>query len=197
MLEKHVRIAIWSPRLFLALTIIFLGVASAPGLSSAQEVRGCAAEGPGATAGAAGAGAVAALPVIQVVGDVARPMTFGAAELERLPRRRALVEDRNGPAEFEGVPLLEILRAAGLPVESLRGAQVATVVIAEARDGYRAAYSLGELDDAFSGRLFILADRRGGDVLGEDEGPFRVVAEGDTRRSRWIREVRCLRVVTH
>jgi hypothetical protein len=86
---------------------------------------------------------------------------------------------------------------AGVPVESLRGAQAATVVVAEAKDGYRAAYSLAVLDETFSGRLFILADRRGEAALGEGEGPFRVIAEGETRRSRCIREVRCLRVVLH
>jgi hypothetical protein len=136
-------------------------------------------------------------PSLQILGDVAHPITLGIADLERLPRHRVQVEDRGGPAGFEGVPLLEILRVAGVPVESLRGAQAATVVIAVAHDGYRSAYSLAELDNTFSDRLFILADRREGAALGEGEGPFRVVAEGETRRSRWIREVQCLRVVRY
>lgn len=161
-----------------------------------------AAQTPAQTPSSCGAeiDAPGAGPVIKVVGDVARPITLGAADLERLPRRRVVVEDRDGPAEFEGVPLLEILKGAGVPVESLRGPQAATVVVAEASDGYRAAYSLGELDPSFSDRLFILADRRladsgAGEGLREGEGPFRVVAEGEARRSRWIRAVQCLRVV--
>lgn len=167
----------------LAAALGLLAPAVAPGLASAQEARSCGPE--------------LAAQLLHVVGDVAHPLALGAAELREFPRRRVQVEDRDGPAEFEGIPLLELLRAAGVPVESLRGAQTATVVVAEASDGYRAAYSLAELDDTFSGRLFILADRRGDAALGEDEGPVRVVGQGEPRRSRWIRGVRCLRVVAH
>ena len=76
----------------------------------------------------------------------------------------------------------------------MRGPLASTVVVAEARDGYRAAYTLAELDPDFSGREIILADRKNGATLSPDEGPLRIFMLGETRRSRWPRQVHCLRI---
>jgi hypothetical protein len=124
-----------------------------------------------------------------------RSLALRAGDLERLPRQRIQLDDRDGPALFEGVALRDVLRLAGVPVDSLRGPQAAMVVVAEARDGYRAAFSLAELDEGFSDRLFVLADRKNGAPIADGDGPFRVVGKGEGRRSRWIRQVHCLRVV--
>lgn len=134
--------------------------------------------------------------IVYVRGEVERSLDLSAEDLERLPRTRFRLEDGEGGAvAYEGVAMKDILAHAGVPMESLRGPQAATVVVAEARDGYRAVYALGELDESFSDRLVVLVDRKDGAALAEDEGPFRVVMRGERRRSRWIRQVSCLRVV--
>jgi len=134
-------------------------------------------------------------PILHVRGAVDSPLDLNADDLAGLPRRRLQVEERDGGvAEYEGILLADVLARAGVPMESLRGRQAATVVVAEARDGYRAVYALAELDPAFSDRELVLADRKNGAELSADEGPFRLIMLGERRHSRWIRQLSCLRV---
>lgn len=133
---------------------------------------------------------------VYVLGVDGGAVSLGAPELEALPRAHAeVVRDDGGADVYEGVTLAALLARVDVPMESLRGPQAATVVVAEARDGYRAAYALAELDASFSDRLVLLADRKNGEALGDAEGPFRIVMRGERRHSRWIRQVSCLRVV--
>ena len=41
----------------------------------------------------------------------------------------------------------------------------------------------------------ILADKRDGKPLAATEGPFRIVAPGDKRPARWIRQVTAFRII--
>jgi len=171
------------PRVVLSVGVLVGLVLSAPGGASAQQPSSCPTPGQGSGA------------VLHLRGAVQEPLTLSAPELDRLPRERVRVEERDGGvAEYEGVLLAAILARAGVPTESLRGPQASTVVVAEALDGYRAAFALAELDAAFSDRRVLLVDRKNGAPLSAEEGPFRVVMEGERRHSRWIRQVVCLRV---
>jgi hypothetical protein len=69
------------------------------------------------------------------------------------------------------------------------------VLLVSAADGYKVAFALAEVDPAFAAREIILADKREGKPLDAKQGPFRVVAPGDKRPARWIRQVTELRVV--
>lgn len=133
--------------------------------------------------------------VVYVRGAVPQALELSARELEGLRRERVRVVERDGStAEYEGVALADVLMLAGMDMGSLRGPQVATVVVAEARDGYRAVYALAELDASFSDRRVVLVDRKNGNALTDQEGPFRIIMDGESRHSRWIRQVTCLRV---
>ncbi|MGO4777355.1 hypothetical protein AB4084_17920, partial [Lysobacter sp. 2RAB21] len=69
------------------------------------------------------------------------------AVIARLPQVTAQGEAHGRKLSCEGVALHELLHASGaMPAEPLRGAQLARVVVVRARDGYRAAFSLAELD---------------------------------------------------
>jgi hypothetical protein len=57
------------------------------------------------------------------------------------------------------------------------------------------AFALAELDPAFATREIIFADKRDSKPLGAKEGPFRIVAPGDKRPARWIRQLTELKVV--
>ncbi|MNW13631.1 hypothetical protein D3C71_2116330 [compost metagenome] len=64
-----------------------------------------------------------------------------------------------------------------------------------ARDGYRVAFSLGELDPTLGNRTVVLTDRCNGAALDADDGPWRLVAPGESRPARWIRQVESIRVI--
>lgn len=97
---------------------------------------------------------------------------------------------------YEGVPLGDLLRKAGVPRgEKLRGKAMATYVLATASDGYRVLFSLGELDPSFMDSNVLVADTLNGAPLGPNEGPLKLVAPHDKRPARWIRMVNSLTVL--
>jgi DMSO/TMAO reductase YedYZ molybdopterin-dependent catalytic subunit len=134
--------------------------------------------------------------VLRVGGAVKTPLSLTAEDMAKLPRATVRAKDRDDrEATFEGTPLVEILRAAGVEFgERLRGEALARCVAVEAADGYRAVFALPELDPAFAERTIILADRRDGKPLSEAEGRFRVIVPGEKRHARWVRQVVALTV---
>ena len=89
---------------------------------------------------------------------------------------------------------------AGLKLgQDLRGPALASYLLVEAADGYRAVFALPEIDPACTDRTILLADRRDGKPLPAQEGPLRIVVPGEKRRSRWVRLVVALdrSCVTH
>jgi hypothetical protein len=68
-------------------------------------------------------------------------------------------------------------------------------LLVEAADGYKVVFAVTEFDPAFATREIILADKRDGKTLDAKEGPLRIVAPGDKRPARWIRQVTTFRVI--
>lgn len=60
----------------------------------------------------------------------------------------------------------------------------------DANDGARAVYALAEVEPSFCDKLILLADKRDGQSLNVDEGPFRMVIPSDKRHVRWLRQVK-------
>jgi len=84
----------------------------------------------------------------------------------------------------------EILKLARGPTgEKLRGKGLLLYLLVETADGYRVVFALPELDLVFTDQTIILADRRDGKPLSEQEGPLRVVVPGEKRQGRWVRQV--------
>jgi DMSO/TMAO reductase YedYZ molybdopterin-dependent catalytic subunit len=140
--------------------------------------------------------APASTVVLSVRGDVPRPLELTAAEISRLPRLTVRAKDHEGKeAEFAGVAMVEVLKKVGVKFgQDLRGPALATYVVVEASDGYRAVFALAELDPAFAERVILLADQRDGKPLGAKEGPLRVIVPGEKRHARWVRQVIALKV---
>jgi DMSO/TMAO reductase YedYZ molybdopterin-dependent catalytic subunit len=128
--------------------------------------------------------------------EVPRELALTASDLARLPRQTVRAKDHEGKeAGFAGVPLVEVLKAAGLKFgQDLRGPALATFVVTEASDGYRVVFALPELDPAFTDRVVLLAYERDGKVLSEREGPLRIVVPGEKRHARWVRQVIAMKV---
>lgn len=129
-------------------------------------------------------------PVVTVQGEGLRAGVLSAADLAGMPRVSVVAEDHGKKARFEGVPLSAVLERFGAPMgEHLRGDKLTLVLVVAAADGYRAVFALPELDPAFTDKVVILADHRDGEALSAHEGPFRVIAAGEKRQARWVRQV--------
>jgi DMSO/TMAO reductase YedYZ molybdopterin-dependent catalytic subunit len=133
---------------------------------------------------------------LSVEGEVPRPLKLSMIDLAKLPRQTVTAKDHDGKtATFEGVAVVEILRMAGVEFgEKLRGKSLATFLVVEAADGYRAVFALPELDPVFNEQIIILADRRDGKALSEKEGQWRIVVPNEKRQARWVRRVVALTV---
>ncbi|HOX72702.1 MAG TPA: molybdopterin-dependent oxidoreductase [Dokdonella sp.] len=127
---------------------------------------------------------------IVVAGEVSRPLETDIAALSKLPRTSVTASAHGVEGRWQGVALIEILRAAGAPVdEALRGRNLSLYVRVTAADGYRVVFALAELDPKFRDDRTILADHEGDQPLGADQGPFRIIAPAEKRPGRWVRQV--------
>ena len=127
---------------------------------------------------------------VDIGGEVAKPLHLSADDLAKLPRTRVHASAHGTEGDWEGVALIELMRAAGAPIgEALRGANLRLYLRIDAADGYRAVFALAEIDPGIGGAQAILADRRDDKPLAADEGPLRIVVPGDKRPARWVRQV--------
>jgi DMSO/TMAO reductase YedYZ molybdopterin-dependent catalytic subunit len=129
---------------------------------------------------------------IVVAGDGIARRVLHAAELRALPRDSVVTTVHHGSGTFRGVTLHDVLRIAGVPIDSLRGPRLADYLVVEASDGYRVAFGLAELAEDISGRRVLLVDEHDGRPLPAGEGVWRLVVPGDPRASRWVRQVTAL-----
>jgi hypothetical protein len=158
-------------------TIVLLAVLALPSIALAQA---------SATAGTA----------VHVTGPTGQSIELTARELDTMPRETANVVDEKGNhASYDGVPLIEILRRVGAPTgHDMRGKQMTLYLLIGASDGYHAVFAIAELDPGFADHHVILADRRDGQSLSSNEGPFRIIAPEEKRHARWVRNVTSLSV---
>ena len=159
-----------------------------------------------------GAGVATAAPAaeppgsVTVAGDVRRTLVVDADAL-RAFAPDAQVTFRAGrevdgqpqsASVVKGVRLFALLEQAGL-AERDRFDWRKTVVVAIARDGYRAVFSWPELANTAPGAQVMVCYERDGAPLSAQDGPLAVLAPGDTRTGprhvKWLQriEVRVLR----
>jgi len=138
-----------------------------------------------------------AAQTLQIITADGQSTTLTAAQIAGLPHMTVSTKDHDVSAQFEGVPLAMLLSNAGVQLgDKLRGPRLTEVLTVEASDNYKVVFALAEVDPAFATREIILADKRDGKPLDSKEGPFRIVAPGDKRPARWVRQVIVLRVAT-
>ncbi|WP_337245902.1 molybdopterin-dependent oxidoreductase [Luteimonas sp. gir] len=129
---------------------------------------------------------------------IASPQVVPLDEAARatLERHDVVFDDHGTARHCEGVSLAALLQASGaMPVAPLRGGDLTRYVLVSARDGYRALFSLAELDPTLGGRTVLLADRCDDRPLEATRGPLRLVIAGDTRAARSVRQVERIVVV--
>ncbi|MGQ0646986.1 MAG: molybdopterin-dependent oxidoreductase [Gemmatimonadaceae bacterium] len=131
-------------------------------------------------------------------GEVPRPLVLTVSDLRAMPRVNAVATDHNGgSATYDGVPLAAVLERAGVTFGSqLRGPRVATFVVVDASDGYRAVFAIAELDPAITAKVVLVVDRKNGAPLAPEDGPLRIVVPDEKRPVRWVRQIIGIRVVS-
>ena len=136
-----------------------------------------------------------ALSATRVHAQGTRAIPLDAPTLSALPRETVDADSHGHALTCEGVALVALLRHAGaMPDDGLRGAQFAGIVEADARDGQRVAFSLGELDPATGGRRVYVVDRCNGAPLDDRIGPLRLLVPEDAAPARWLRQLRSITV---
>lgn len=150
----------------------------------------------GVTSSVAAQPAADAAATLAIAGDVSRPTTVTMADMKAMPRASATIQEDGHAVKYEGVLISELLKRAGVGLgRDMTGNALSTYVLASAKDGYQAVFSLAELDPGFTGSEIIVADSVDGKPLFDYQGPFRIVAPKDTRGARGVRMLLKLEVV--
>lgn len=119
-------------------------------------------------------------------------------DISKLPHIEHRSKDHDGQEHtYAGVPLATLLKQAGAPLGGqLRGKAQANYLLVGAADGYQVVFALPELDSVFTKQAIFLADRRDGQPLPAEQGPYRIVVPQETKQARWVRQVTTLTVQT-
>ncbi len=133
----------------------------------------------------------AAQTAVAVAGENGKALKLDIAALDRLPQHRVQAEAHGHKVDCSGVSLIDVLAQVGAPSgEKLRGKDLALYVRVRAADSYQVVYALAELDPLFRGDdVPLLTHQCEGKPLEAKDGPFRIVAAGEKRPARWIRQV--------
>ena len=132
-----------------------------------------------------------------VTGAVAQDLKLSLDDLKKMPHKSVSTKGHDDQMhQYDGVPIGALLFKAGVPQGSaLRGKSMALTIVAEGSDGYRAVFSLAELDEDFAAETVLIVDSTDGQPLGTDQGPLRLVVPGDKRQGRWVRMLKSITVV--
>jgi hypothetical protein len=122
-------------------------------------------------------------------------VTLTARDLSALPQQSVETQENGKTVRFEGVRLADVLAKVSLPQGGKFHLTAAGYyLIAEALDGYRAVFAWAELNPDIMDKALYLATKRDGAALNAQAGPFQLVAPGEKRTGRWVRQVTALRV---
>lgn len=128
---------------------------------------------------------------VAVTGEGGKTVSLDFIALDKLPQRRVQAEAHGHKADCSGVNLIDVLAQVDAPSgEKLRGKDLSLYVRVRGADGYQVVYALAELDPMFRGDdVPVLTHQCEGKPLEVKDGPFRIVAPGEKRPARWIRQV--------
>jgi len=129
-----------------------------------------------------------------VYGEKTNDLTVAA--LAALQHVTATVHNEHTKADetYSGVPLIALLTPLGVS-DKPRGKQLRLYVVAAGSDGYEAVYSIGEVTPDVHDATVMVADQENGKPLMAD-GPLKLVATGEKRPARWVRNLVAIEVKT-
>jgi DMSO/TMAO reductase YedYZ molybdopterin-dependent catalytic subunit len=178
----------FNPLLSVALYIcafIFTSVASAPVATRAQ------ASPPSPAAQSASPAAA-----LTISGAVDKSLSLSLDDLAKLPHTTLKVTHNGKDETFDGVPLWDLLKQAGVPPTSTPHlAHLGFAIVAVGADGYDVAFALAELNPEFEDSGILVADKLDGQPIGAKLGPLRLVVPHDKKEGRWVRNFISIEVV--
>ena len=131
---------------------------------------------------------------IQAAGKA--PLVLTAEEFHKLPQTVVMLRENDEEMKYAGVSLHQLLEKAGAPVGNLlHGRALSSYVLASARDGYAAVFTLTESDPSFTDDAVLVADQVNGAALPEKQGPFRLIVPHDKKPARAVRMLEKIEVV--
>ena len=121
--------------------------------------------------------------------------TWTPEELTAMPQTSVSVYNEHTKAQeiYAGVPLIDLLTKVGVAATP-RGKDFRLYLVAVGSDGYEVVYSIGEITPDVSKETVIVADTENGKPLAAD-GPLKIVATGEKRPARWVRNLVAIRVL--
>jgi len=124
-----------------------------------------------------------------------KSVTLSAADLAKLPQHAVTATDHGTPAAFEGALLTDVLAKVDLPTgDKYHSTAASYYLLVDARDGYRAVFAWAELDSTFMDKAVYVVTKKDGKPLPDTAGPFQLVAPGEKRAARWVRQVTALTI---
>ncbi|MGE0142836.1 MAG: molybdopterin-dependent oxidoreductase [Planctomycetota bacterium] len=141
-------------------------------------------------------------PRLIIAGEIPRPGTWSTEQLEALGSEDVDWVFRDQRHTYHGLRLDRLLQHVGFEAGP-GGASVPPrdrrtgwrrVVIAKARDGFRAVFTCAELMPEMGRTRAYLVWRRDGETLPADEGPLRLIVTTDQKGSRSARQLSELRI---
>jgi hypothetical protein len=94
---------------------------------------------------------------------------------------------------YSGVPLIDLLVKLGVPAKP-HGKDFKLYLVAEGSDGYQVVYSVAEANPDVHDGTVMVADAMDGKPIGNN-GPLQLVATGEKRPARWVRNLVAIRVL--
>jgi len=135
-------------------------------------------------------------PAFAVTGIEGTTVSVTAWDLSKLPQKTVKVTDHGTAVTFEGVLLSDVLSKVALPTgEKFHATAASYYMVVSAKDGYRATFAWAELDSTFMDKAVYVVTKRDGKPLPEKDGPFELVAPGEKRAGRWVRQVTELEIL--
>jgi hypothetical protein len=133
--------------------------------------------------------------ILAVQGIGGTSVGLSASDLSKLPQRTIKTTDHGTPVTFSGVLLTDVLAKVDLPAgEKFHATAASYYLVVEAKDGYRAVFAWAEMDPTVMDKAVYVATMRDGKPLTGKDGPFQLVAPGEKRGARWVRQVTALRI---
>lgn len=135
-------------------------------------------------------------PALEIQMPGARVVTLSQPALQALTSDTIRLTPHHGePTLYRAATLSVVFAAVGLPLDSLRVGRNAWTIVAEARDGYVAAFTVAEVDPRLGPSRVWLAYETSQGQLPAAEAPFRLIVPTDSRQARAARQVVRLRVI--
>ena len=180
-------------RVWVAVVLFGLGTEVAMGQTPAQNQPQPMPMGGMDMDHGTGKPSVPAGPLKITFGDKSAEWT--PATLAALPHKTITVFNEHAKINqtYTGVPLIDLLTRLGVP-DKPHGKDLRLYLVAEGSDGYKAVYSVAEVNPDVHDATVIVADALEGKPLADD-GPLKLVAIGEKRPARWVRNLLAVQVL--